>query len=169
MNKRKKVKNHKNHKITKIVILIIALIAVFAIAFAMLRNYETRSPIKIYSLPLIETQVYSVSDGQEHNVKMNISFSIDRHLSKKYNQEELLQITTQTISDLDYDELNKPNGTQYLKNAVYDSVSNQYPKIVNENFNVYVSGYDLGLVNGYLPGLIQEDTFGGKLQQMFGS
>lgn len=169
MGKRKNAGKKKNYNITKITILIIAIVAVLAVIFALYRNTSGESSVKIFSLPLIQTQTYSVNDGEMHDTKTNISFSVDKKLSKKYDEQEMLELTTQTISSLEYDELNQPYGTQYLKNEIYESICAQKPEIVNENFNVYVSGFDLGLVNGYLPGLIQEDTFDRKLQQIFGN
>lgn len=168
MGKNKKNNTKTSYKTVKITVFILILIATLAIIFALYRSINLYQPSKIFSLPLIETEVYS-SDGEIHDVKTNISFSIDNKLIKNYDEQEILNITTETISSLNYDELNEPYGTDYLKNSIYETIAEQKPDIVNENFNVYVSGYDLGLVNGYLPGLIHEDTFNDKLQQMFGN
>ncbi len=154
-DKVKKTKKSNEKKTANLIIILILLTGVLAILFAVYSNYNDGSPISIEKLPLIETPLYS-SDGTVHHFKTNVAFGIDKTLTNKYDKEEMLNITTSTIQRLDYDKLNTPTGTEYLKNEIKASVIAQNPEVVNENFDVYISGYDLGLINGYLPGLIED-------------
>lgn len=166
MAKNKDSSKIKQQKMGKNIVLVLCVIALIAIMFAIYHSYRIYQPVEIYSLPLIETQTYSQSDGEMHDVKTNVSFAIDKDLKKKYDEDEFIQITEKTISTLDYDKLRQPDGTDYMKSEIYSNISEENPDVVNEDFKIYVSGYDLGLVNGYLPGLVQEETINDKLNKV---
>ncbi len=174
--KTKKTKNTKNPKkygkIVKRVLIFITVLGFSTLLYYVYNGYSNSSPVRIFDLPLIETGIYSSSTGEVKNIKTNISFAVDKSLAKNYDEQEVLNITTSVINELDYDEINTPEGTEYLKIKIQSAIIEQDPSIVNENFNVYVSGLDLGLTNGYLPGLIKEDSpknanRGKQLEQIF--
>ncbi len=173
--KKSNTKKTKNKRTANIIILSFLLAGIIATIVTVYSNYNNGSPIAIKKLPLIQSPVYS-SNGEVHDFKTNVAFGIDKTLTTKYDQDEMLSITQATIDRLDYDLLNAPDGTDYLKNEIKASVVAQNPDLVNENFDVYISGYDLGLINGFLPGLIEDapvpkgaNNRDDKIIEMFGN
>lgn len=168
-NKKKKNKKNKvdekqkhNSKIVKNLLLIIFVFTVSLLLYRVYNVYVNGSKIVIESLPLVETQVQSSKDGEAHTIKTNVSFGIDKKLAKQYNESDMEKLVYETIASLDYDKLKEPDGIDYLKDSIEYNVLTQNPYIVNENFDIYISGYDLGLVNGYIPGMITDENSTGK-------
>ncbi len=174
-NKAKNKNKSNDKKVANMIILISLLAGIITIILTVYSNYINSSPIVIKKLPLIQSSLHS-SDGKEHTFQTNIAFGVDKTLTRKYDQDEMLNLTQATIDRLDYDLLNRPDGTDYLKNEIKASIVAQNPDLINENFSVYISGYDLGLINGFLPGLIEgspntkgtNNTRDDKIIEMFG-
>lgn len=166
---KKKSEKKKMPKMARNTILIAFFIGFSALVYYFFTMNINSTEVKIMTLPLIETNVYSTDDGQKHSVKTNISYSMNNSNSKKYDEEKALEITKSTLQSLDYNKLREPSGTTYLKQELENNIAMSYPEMVDEDFNVYVSGYDLGLINGYLPGLIVQEKSSTKLETMFGS
>lgn len=165
---------NKSNLVVKRIVTAIAVIGIFTAIYSIYQSDRYAYPTQICSLPLIQTQSYSSGDNAYHVVKTNVDFSVDSSLMKEYDEAQILEITTKTIEGCDYSKLNQPYGTEYLKEEIKQNIFALDPDIYNENFEVYISGYDLGLVNGYLPGLILDENVSSKsssqkLQQMFGS
>ncbi len=165
---KKSEKNRSSSKIGRNLVLIVFLIGFSTLVYYVFNGYNFNTNVRLVSLPLLQTPVYSAETGEEHVVQTNISYIMDKKYYRNYNEQDAIDITTSTIQSLDYDRLNEPDGTEYLKKELQKNIALEYPNMVDENFGVYVSGYDLGLVNGFLPGLIEEDSISnGKLEKMF--
>ncbi len=172
-NNTKKTGKKKSSNVNKVIIVIIFILGAIALIFTLFNQNYNMSPISICKLPLIDTVVYS-SDGEQHTFKTNVSFGIDKNLVNGYDEQEMYNLTKTTIESLDYDRLNAPDGTEYLKSSIRTVVIEQQPELVNENFDIYISGYDTGLINGFLPGMIEDSSYTGgnrddKIMEIFGN
>ncbi len=164
----KSAKKENSSKLGRNLVIIIFLIGFSTLVYYIFNGYNINTNIRLVTLPLLQTPVYSSSTGEEHIVQTNISYAMDKKYYRNYKEQDAIDITTSTIESLDYDRLNQPDGTEYLKSELQKNISQVYPEVVDMSFSVYISGYDLGLVNGFLPGLIEEDSIvSGKLEKMF--
>lgn len=147
----------KKNNVVRNIIIIIALGGVVAIILANFRN-NLEPKMKLLTLPLITTENYSETDGEYHEVSMNVSFGSQTNTLKNLGTQELEKITTEAISKLSYDEMNKPDGLEYVKEEIKDYVIQKNSSLADEEFKVYISGVDFGLINGFLPGLVEENN-----------
>ncbi len=165
----------KDNVLVKRIILIILIVGIATAIYSVYRTYKYSSPVAICKMPLLTTEMYSEEDDTSYNFSTNVAFGIDKSLTGKYDEKAVEAVTRQTISSLDYDKLCEPDGTEYLKANVYANVQAQFPELINENFDVYIYGYNDGKIGGYLPGLVEEDNVNSgdartkQLEEMFGN
>lgn len=157
-------------KLARNTILVSILAGVSILIYYFFTANNISGDVKIMTLPLVETTVSSTVDGQDHIVKTNISYSMSKESAKLYDEQIAMNVTESTLKGLDYERLKSPEGTEYLKNELKNTIAIEYPNMVTEDFEIYISGYDLGIIKGYLPGLIvQDNSKSTKLSEMFGS
>lgn len=176
MAKKGKAKTEKNgNNFLKTLIILIVLGGLLAIVFASFREGQSQE-VKIYTLPLIKTINYSSNDGEMHEVATNVSFGIKNENAKEYDLSAMELATEQAISSVDYDTINSEDGLDYLKEEIKKNITTNVEGFSDADFNVYISGIDLGLINGYLPGLIDDSQSSvnnqqrsKQLQEMFGN
>lgn len=176
MAKNDKVKKENSgSNFLKILIILIILGGLIAIVFASFRQDQGQET-KIYTLPLINTINYSSKDGQMHEIATNVSFGIKNEDADEYDVSAIELATEQAISSVDYDTINSPDGLDYVKEEIKNNIKNNVDGFSDADFNVYISGIDLGLINGYLPGLIDDSKSSvnnqqrsKQLQEMFGN
>lgn len=168
-------KKHNYKQTTKIIIIIVVISGIIGIIISLFRN-DQQNDTQILTLPLIETDAYSQEDGQYHDVKINISFSTDNKLLEEYNIQQVQDITTEAISDMNYDDMLQLSGLDDIKSQITDYLVVNDENLESSDFTVYIHGIDLGLSSGYVDGLVDDSekstnnqTRTKQLESMFGN
>lgn len=138
--KRKNSGKKKKHKVSTILIIGTIVIGLITMYFTT-RDKEVKTNNNIVvELPTFAVNVYSESEKNSYNIKVNVALSVDSKAVKDYNEEEAYNIIYETISNMDYDVIAGENGEEMLKEQIQYAIKEQTKGHLDSK--VYVAGTD---------------------------
>ena len=93
-------------------------------------------------IPLIVSQLTSKTDGQEYNVQSIFSVQIERESRRNVSMPTLQEMLRQIMTEIDLDELTKPDGVYYLNEQATRMLNERLADQVESM--VFVTGLYIG-------------------------
>lgn len=143
--RRKVQSKNKKSKVTKIVIAIIFAIGLLAIFLTLKSSHKKTENYTVMELPTFNVNVMSKSENNFYNIKVNVAVGVRSKDVKNFDKVECFNIVHETISEMDYDDLNNEEGQQRIKENVHDAILEKTAG--NLDCKVYIAGTDLGQSN----------------------
>lgn len=143
--KRKVQSKHKKTKATSIIISIIFVIGLIAIFITLKASNRKTENYTVMELPTFNVNVMSKSENNYYNIKVNVAVGVRSKDVKNFNKEECFNIVHETISNMDYDDLNNEEGQLKIKEGVHDAILEKSEN--NLDCKIYIAGTDLGQSN----------------------
>jgi flagellar basal body-associated protein FliL len=113
-----------NRKSTFIIIFVfvgILIVAIIGSVYAI--STQDRDPRVSVRVPVIRTPLVSANDGREYTVQTQFYVHMDREMLKTVKQNDLEEMLTGIMKNMDYDEINCVTGVEYINNRATEELN----------------------------------------------
>lgn len=145
LQRRKAGSKKEKHKVAHILMAIIVVVGLILIFFTYKSSSKEEPKNLVMELPTFNINLYSESQKNYYNLKVNISLGLGTDDMKVADKNECYNIVYNTISNMDYDEVSNELGQAEIKEKISTALEEQTTTHIKAK--VYISGSDLGMAN----------------------